>query len=56
MTKHIKRYRLSILDFFAAPFRPRARRLLDPRDLCDDLKRDLGLIDGNRTVGGVRWR
>ncbi|OCC00880.1 hypothetical protein BA190_31715 [Labrys sp. WJW] len=56
MTKHIKRYRLSLLDFFAAPFRPRASRQLDPRDLGDHLKRDLGLIDGNRAVGGVRWR
>lgn len=37
------------------PTRPPRRRVVDVRDLPDHLKRDLGLLDGSRPVGGVRW-
>lgn len=32
-------------------WRTRARRVLDPRDLSDHLKRDIGVLDGNDPCG-----
>lgn len=47
--------RRSLLAFASDPFRFRAPGVIDRRDLTDELKRDLGLLDGHRAVGGVRW-
>lgn len=37
------------------PDRPSPAGLADQRYLSDDLRRDLGLLDGRRTARGVRW-
>lgn len=46
--------RQTILDLFAAPFRPRRKGLLDRRDFSAQLLRDLGLLDGHAAQGSVR--
>ena len=46
--------RQTILDLFAAPFRPRRRGLLDRRSLSAHVQRDLGLLDGHATPGHSR--
>lgn len=46
--------RQTILDIFAAPFRPRRRGLLDRRDLSAQLQRDLGLLDIHAIPGRGR--
>lgn len=43
-----------LFDLFALPARTRIP-VLDRRYVGDDLKRDLGLLDGHRTIGGVDW-
>jgi hypothetical protein len=38
------------------PTRPsRRRHYVDVRELPDHLKRDVGILDGSRPTGGVRW-
>lgn len=38
------------------PTRPsRSRQIIDVRELPDHIKRDLGILDGSRPVGGVQW-
>lgn len=43
-----------ILDLFKAPFKLRSNDLLDYRALSNDLKRDIGLIEGHRIRGSIR--
>lgn len=48
----------SVLDIVRDlwPTRPsRRRHYVDVRELPDHLKRDVGILDGSRPVGGVRW-
>ncbi|MGE0280708.1 MAG: hypothetical protein AB7P20_08855 [Rhizobiaceae bacterium] len=46
--------RQTILDIFAAPFRPRRQGLLDRRSLSAHVQRDIGLLDGHAIPGGNR--
>lgn len=46
--------RQTILDLFAAPFRPHRHGLLDRRTLSAHIQRDLGLLDGQATPGSSR--
>ncbi|WP_195177275.1 hypothetical protein [Mesorhizobium sp. INR15] len=52
-TAHHTTPRRLILDFFAAPFRPRPRRF-DQNALSDHFKRDIGLLDGHAPYGSIR--
>ncbi|MGP3699541.1 hypothetical protein [Rhodobacter sp. NSM] len=53
MTFIVKRYqRPAIISRFLSPFRRRAIRRIDLRQVSEHLKRDIGLLDGHIARGG----